>query len=220
MGTRNLTLIQVDGETKVAQYGQWDGYPSGRGVAILEVLRNADLQKLKDRVRALRATPDSDDDGPEWKKYLRLKAAFDKEHESDYSEATRKRQLSQLLKTPGYRWSRDCGGNGILTMLLDDELTFNDVALNEDFAGDGLFCEWAYIIDLDRNMLEVYAGFGKDSLPEGARFKHLEKDDEEYKPVHIVAEYPLDNLPANEAFVTECDPPEPEDAAAPETATA
>lgn len=27
MGTRNLTMLISDGETKVAQYGQWDGYP-------------------------------------------------------------------------------------------------------------------------------------------------------------------------------------------------
>ena len=28
MGTRNLTCVFKDGEYKVAQYGQWDGYPS------------------------------------------------------------------------------------------------------------------------------------------------------------------------------------------------
>jgi len=27
MGTRNLTCVMKDGQYKVAQYGQWDGYP-------------------------------------------------------------------------------------------------------------------------------------------------------------------------------------------------
>jgi hypothetical protein len=36
MGTRNLTkVIDKDGLTKVAQYGQWDGYPSGQGLNAL-----------------------------------------------------------------------------------------------------------------------------------------------------------------------------------------
>lgn len=31
MGTRNLTAVYLDGEYKIAQYGQWDGYPKDKG---------------------------------------------------------------------------------------------------------------------------------------------------------------------------------------------
>ena len=39
MGTRNLTkVINEQGEVVVAQYGQWDGYPSGQGVNALNAI--------------------------------------------------------------------------------------------------------------------------------------------------------------------------------------
>jgi hypothetical protein len=41
MGTRNLTkVIDKDGITRVAQYGQWDGYPEGQGKSMLDFISN------------------------------------------------------------------------------------------------------------------------------------------------------------------------------------
>ena len=40
MGTRNLTVVKNNlGQTKIAQYGQWDGYPSYSGIQALSFLR-------------------------------------------------------------------------------------------------------------------------------------------------------------------------------------
>ena len=39
MGTRNLTMVISNGKTKVAQYGQWDGYPDGQGMTALSTLK-------------------------------------------------------------------------------------------------------------------------------------------------------------------------------------
>jgi len=48
MGTRNLTkVIDRDGVVKVAQYGQWDGYPSGQGVTALYHAENHRLIESK-----------------------------------------------------------------------------------------------------------------------------------------------------------------------------
>ena len=38
MGTRNLTMVIHKEEPKIAQYGQWDGYPSGQGSTALKFL--------------------------------------------------------------------------------------------------------------------------------------------------------------------------------------
>ena len=53
MGTRNLTkVIDRNGEIKVAQYGQWDGYPSGQGVnALLHAYNHQAIEKGLARVR-------------------------------------------------------------------------------------------------------------------------------------------------------------------------
>lgn len=40
MGTRNLTVIIKDGQIRLSQYGQWDGYFSWTGVKFLEFVRN------------------------------------------------------------------------------------------------------------------------------------------------------------------------------------
>lgn len=55
MGTRNLTAVYIDGEYKVAQYGQWDGYPEGQGITCLRFLKNNMQEDLfKTKVRGLR----------------------------------------------------------------------------------------------------------------------------------------------------------------------
>lgn len=48
MGTRHhQKVITKAGELKISQYGQWDGYPDGQGIDILDYLRNADLDKYQ-----------------------------------------------------------------------------------------------------------------------------------------------------------------------------
>ena len=44
MGTRNLIMVRKkNGDLKVAQYCQWDGYPSGHGVDILTFLKGVNI---------------------------------------------------------------------------------------------------------------------------------------------------------------------------------
>lgn len=199
MGTRNLTLIQVGGEYKVAQYGQWDGNPRGLGVRLLWALRAADLAKLQERVSALEAEPEEGNDDVAWTEYLALKDRIETAH--CVEEA-----IAKLRKLPIHRFSRDCGGAGLVRMLMDKELTFNTVGIATSFAADSLFCEWAYVVDFDKRTLEVYEGFNKETLPADARFKFLEQDDSEYKPVKLRKSYSLDSLPSDDDFLNELEP--------------
>ena len=61
MGTRHLQItINKEGETKLSQYGQWDGYPDGQGVDILEFLSNNNLEEYLKEVNKLREPTDEE----------------------------------------------------------------------------------------------------------------------------------------------------------------
>ena len=47
MGTRNITSVVVNGEQKVCQYCQWDGYPTWAGAHIMEFLKDCDFEQFK-----------------------------------------------------------------------------------------------------------------------------------------------------------------------------
>ncbi len=72
----------------------------------------------------------------------------------------------------------------------------NDKLMIEDattFLYDSLFCEWAYIINLDTQELEIYRGGNKEK-PLG-RFKEIPMADSGYYAVTFVKSLPLDDLP-------------------------
>jgi len=175
MGTRHLICVVKNGEYKVAQYGQWDGYPSGQGVDILDILNGDkfDLEVFHEKVDLVRWITEDEikiiDETPNWtKKYPHL--------------------------------SRDCGSD-ILNKIFEAEESLALVN-SVSFSGDSLFCEWAYVINLDNDTLEVYRGFNKQPLNENERFSEYEQNSE-YYPVKFVKAYDLHNLPTNEDFVAE-----------------
>ena len=54
MGTRGLQkVINKAGELKISQYNQWDSYPSGQGVEILQYLRSGNLEKYQENLEEI-----------------------------------------------------------------------------------------------------------------------------------------------------------------------
>lgn len=177
MGTRNVTYVQHEDTYRIAQYGQWDGYPESLGVKLLDILTSIDLDSFKQKVSVLPVITED--------------------------------QIKVVNATENwpsvYPWlSRDCSGADLIGLLMKDQVPY--VILDTDFAGDSLMCEWAYVVDLDKNTFEVYAGFNKAPLTEGDRFYSLPVTDSGYTQCRLIASWPLDQMPMRDEFMATCDP--------------
>jgi len=191
MGTRNLTMVVIDGEYKVAQYGQWDGYPEGQGKTCLnflhKLMENSMLDEFAGKVRKLR------------------------EYTKEDIESINKRIDSGEIDNWQKKYpalTRDTGAE-ILDFILDSP-DGEKVYIDLNFAADSLFCEWAWLIDLDKKTFEAYRGFNHKPLTEEDRFYFLvnnEADSRDYlsgEPYHAIvkiAEWDLENLPTEEEFL-------------------
>ncbi|WP_270828935.1 hypothetical protein [Aeromonas sp. QDB20] len=191
MGTRNLTCVVVDGEYRIAQYGQWDGYPSGQGATALQFLLSMNRESFITKLRAARFATDEDLDA--------IQAELD---------AAAPGSSSRMMAEGGkyQQFSRDLGAN-ILNIVAKAEpgILLKD---RRSFAADSLFCEWAYVVDFDKGTFEVFQGFNEAPVPEGERFHWITSDDPSpgYYPVRLVKTYQLDALPTHAQFLADLEP--------------
>ena len=78
MGTRHRqAVISKRGALKIQQYGQWDGYPSGQGLDILQYLRDGNLKtyqknltQVKQITKAQTVEVEADENWPETYPFL------------------------------------------------------------------------------------------------------------------------------------------------------
>lgn len=171
MGTRNLTIVVLNNMYKVAQYCQWDGYPTGQGQDIAEfIIAN---RKNMEHVRHM---------------FSSVKTASDKYVEQLWKSlgavnGRASMDVSDIFKTKYPEFHRDTGAQ-ILNMILTGSA--KRVQLDLEFAADSVFCEWVYVIDLDSEVLEIYTGFNKRPVPETHRFYFLQKLSKDgYYPVKL-----------------------------------
>lgn len=188
MGTRHLIGVILDGDFRIAQYGQWDGYPSGQGVTVLDFCRSVKLEKFKDKVRGVRFATDEDQ-----------KSVDDFLESIGSANGWLTMEQSNQFQAKFPALSRDVGSD-ILAMVNSGSAEF--LQDSRDFALDSLFCEWAYVLDLDTDTLEVYQGFQK-SPHECGRWGGQKAEKSDYYPVKMVQAYSLYELPNDEDFVKE-----------------
>lgn len=214
MGTRNLTMvIDKEGDLKVAQYGQWDGYPEGQGTTILNFCKNTiNLEKLEKALPDCRFFNRCDD----IKQYLE---DYDNRCPNWQNKKTTDDRTEKDIYWFDRTQTRDLGGK-----ILESIITLNKSFLPEEHKGkiylfddhefgrDSIMCEWAYCINFQTKKLECFCGFNKDKEREHERFKATEEElkqqeecfkERKYYGIWLVKEYDLYNLPEKKEFVEE-----------------
>lgn len=152
MGTRHLIIVKdKTGTTKISQYGQWDGYPSGQGRNILAFLKQMNYPEFDKQLRKLREVTQTEVDeidklGEEWpEKYPYL--------------------------------SRDCGSK-ILQMTQDGKVKFVSICTQKEA---DRWCEGFYTIDLKKRKFysefhNIKKMYSLDKLPTEEKYLSDMKD--------------------------------------------
>jgi hypothetical protein len=189
MGTRGAFGVIIGEKEKLA-YNHFDSYPEGKGIEVLQWLRDADMKAVR-RLSAKARVID-----PETKP-----TAEDKKRLKPYTDLG----VSKQSEDDWYCLTRSSQGD--MSAMLDSGYVLDA----GDFPLDSLFCEWAYIIDLDTNGFEVYRGFQEKDHKAG-RFgsrasrngwKPEYKGQQYFAPIALAKSWPLDALPSDEDFLAE-----------------
>lgn len=195
MGTRSVLCVVKDEEYKVSLYNQYDGYPSGLGLDILVRLKRI-LESgvrtsnfIKNLSNSRYVTQDEINE---------VYARYGVESMSPFIAYS----LSEQISKENYFMDRNQGATILDRLLIHDVDSETPIMSIENlsFAGESLFCEFGYVIDLDKNTFEIYKGYNTDTLTEDERFYFLQDDGLEYKPLKFVKEYSLSDLPNDNDF--------------------
>jgi hypothetical protein len=165
MGTRNLTVVKNrNQETKIALYGQWDGYPQYSGITALEFLRDeASQEKLRKNLSIVEFISEEECD----------------EIYNSFPDVSNWENKDFLNAHPGLH--RDTGVK-ILELVANATAPIKTID-NSEFANDKLFCEGIYEVDFSiGKFITTYDGntvsYDLDTLP----------SDEEYLAMWVKAD--------------------------------
>ncbi len=219
MGTRNITQVILNDKTVVSQYCQWDGYPDGQGATVLQFLKEMERSVFELKLGKL-INPTTEENQVMWHDIAR-RVAEAKEDATKESVAAAVETIketgmcgidvSDLFKEEHPTLQRDMGAE--ILQHIHDSTEPVEVVLDLEFMNDSLFCEWVYVIDLDNNKLEVYGGMNHSAVPASNRFQLPDGETptpsyegaDTYYPVTLICEFPLDDLPTEEAFINICE---------------
>jgi hypothetical protein len=146
MGTRGSYGFRVNDRDKLT-YNHFDSYPSGLGNTIIAFIKETSDEELTDIANRLVLVDGESIPTPQQIEDLRqyFNGEVSTQNIDDWYCLLREAQGNPFE----YK-------NGLNVMLEDSGFVLNS-----------LFCEYAYIINVDKKVLEFYEGFNKNILAEG-----------------------------------------------------
>lgn len=177
MSTRGCWGFRIDGQDKLT-YNHSDSYPEWLGNHLIKELRLSDKFEIREMVEKLRVV---DHDSAPSKKDIEKLSCYHNGH------------VSTGKKTEWYSLLRHTQGS------LKKTLTAGVIIDSKEFIKDSLFCEWAYIINLDDNVFEIYKG-AQTQKHDSGRYANCQST-KDYYACALVRKYTLNDLPENISFL-------------------
>lgn len=174
MGTRGIYGFYKYGIDKIT-YNHFDSYPEGLGEDIVKFIHNTSILEMNEIFNKIILV--NDNTIPTAEQIFECTEYYD----NNVSSRTITDWYCLLRKAQGNLETYKSG----LKYMID----------NKDFIKDSLFCEWGYIINLDKNILEIYKGFQK--TPNKNRYFYDGRERDGYYNCKLIKTFPLNNIPEN-----------------------
>lgn len=174
MSTRGAWGFILDGKEYIT-YNHSDSYPNGLGLSLIQDFKAIGESKIREQVKNLILVKENEEPTKEQIKKL-IKYA-----DTSVSTGSLKEFYVLLRETQGdMRATLESG------FMID----------SAGFLYDSLFCEFAYIFNLDERTFEIYDGFQEKPHTQG-RYHKGKQANEKYYPVALIVSFPLDAIPEN-----------------------
>jgi hypothetical protein len=197
MSTRGCLGVVKGGEFKVAQYCSSDSFPRGLGQDIIAFFKGTvegnnihDVSILSEKADKLSWIEDK-----RLKEINEIRKDYNNKEYHNFDYLFYGVAILNYIYNDGYLVVKQYDDTGHLYTHKEGNGVIEGLINSQDFFGDSVYCEWAYVIDLDNNTLEVYKGFNEENLTEKDRFYYLQDATTKYKPVKLVKKYDLSDLP-------------------------
>lgn len=162
MGTRHVTIVKLNKKIKVAQYGQWDGYLSGQGKQIADFLERVKLDKFKEKLKNVEPISSKE-----------LKSRW-VECGADPKSDSVSFNVADTFRGRYPELSRDIGAV-VLDLIYAGQVDV--VQLYKSYKSKESWLEYVYILDLDKETLEIYTGYvSKNNLFKKLKFSEVTTD--------------------------------------------
>lgn len=184
MGTRGAMGVRMGGVDYIT-YNHFDSYPSGLGSAVIQDIHEMGLERIRKLTELVTLVDERAEPTPEQIMFC--------------STSLNKNVGGPNPQVNWYQLLRKNQGS------LQRTLEAGFMISSPGFMLDSLFCEWAYIANLDTGMFEVYRGFqkkpGRGRYGQGDPVEIAERKERSgggggvYYGVDLFAELPFDDLP-------------------------